>query len=100
MQINISNPKLDSTYNLAGNPRLTTANYNYYVPTSPNNESSFTDVNEESWNGSGSLTITKFDTVGRRISASFNFIGVADSAHVVHVTNGAIINVQWYDSNK
>ncbi len=83
---------LDSTYDMPSDHSFSSVEY-YTVPL--NNVGS--QIYWSSSNGSGTLTITKYDTVARRISATFSFTAPSDSSStIVNVTNGVINNVQWY----
>ena len=47
--------------------------------------------------GAGSINITKYDTLNRQISGTFNFTArqVDTLTHVVTVTNGSFVDVEW-----
>jgi hypothetical protein len=98
MQISIPNPKQDSTYDLS--MKDSWALGMFY--TSPLHSSVPPQIMSwHAWNGSGSLTVTKYDPVSRRISANFSFTAPADSSSsIVQVTNGVIDNVQYYISEQ
>ncbi len=98
IQISIPNPKLDSTYDLSVKNSFILAVY-YTAPLQSSVPPQI--MAWHAWNGSGSLTVTKYDTVSRRISANFSFTALADSSStIVQVTNGVIDNVQYYISEQ
>lgn len=46
----------------------------------------------------GTITITKCDTIAHRISGTFNFSGKdASSGKTITISNGILDNVQWFD---
>jgi hypothetical protein len=96
LEIFINNPKADSTYNLATNNGRTYVEY-INLPNSQSDTTYY--AHESSLNGAGSLTITKLDTVARRLSATFNATVSDGLGNMSNITNGVINNVQWYVAN-
>ncbi|MDP4199793.1 MAG: DUF6252 family protein [Bacteroidota bacterium] len=53
------------------------------------------DVYSNMYGGSGTLTITKFDTVARRMSGTFSFTAQTSSHQSITITNGVIDNMMF-----